>query len=150
MSSSCSNPRTAALISPWTGTPDFQRGASLAAYRYLRRHPDGEEQRDVSLRSPLCGNGYLARRWALAGRGIALKALFDVIDDLEEGRLRRVLPGWSGGRASVHAVFPSRRFQPARVRALHAAVAERFAERGARCAAWLARSGGEERGSVGG
>ncbi|MBW2425409.1 MAG: hypothetical protein JRG86_14255 [Deltaproteobacteria bacterium] len=36
-----------ALISPWTGTPDFQRGASLAAYRYLRRHPDGEEQRDV-------------------------------------------------------------------------------------------------------
>lgn len=37
-----------ALISPWTGgVPDFQRGTALAGYRYLVRHPDGEQQRRV-------------------------------------------------------------------------------------------------------
>jgi DNA-binding transcriptional LysR family regulator len=33
---------------------------------------------EVPLESPLCGDGYLARRWALAGLGIARKSLFDV------------------------------------------------------------------------
>jgi hypothetical protein len=36
-----------AIISPWTGTPDFQRPASLAGYRYLLRFPGGEDQREV-------------------------------------------------------------------------------------------------------
>jgi len=36
-----------AIFSPWTGIPDFQRAASLAGYRYLRRHPGGDEQRAV-------------------------------------------------------------------------------------------------------
>ncbi len=33
-----------AMISPWTGAPDFQRGTALAGYRYLTRFPNGEEQ----------------------------------------------------------------------------------------------------------
>lgn len=37
-----------ALISPWTGSPDFQRATALAGYRYLIRFPDGEEQRPVT------------------------------------------------------------------------------------------------------
>jgi hypothetical protein len=36
-----------ALISPWTGSPDFRRAPALAGYRYLNRYPDGEEQRQV-------------------------------------------------------------------------------------------------------
>jgi len=36
-----------ALISPWTGSPDFQRATALAGYRYLMRYPSGEEQRPV-------------------------------------------------------------------------------------------------------
>ena len=36
-----------ALISPWNGAPDFQRGAALAGYRYLTRFPNGEEQPPV-------------------------------------------------------------------------------------------------------
>jgi hypothetical protein len=36
-----------AIFSPWTGVPDFQRAAALAGYRYLRRHPGGDEQRIV-------------------------------------------------------------------------------------------------------
>lgn len=91
----------------------------------------------VTLQSPLCGDGYLSRRWALAGVGIARKSLFDVIDDLESGRLIQVLPEYTIRSTPIHAVFPSRRFQPARVRALSAVISERFAERGARCDAWL-------------
>lgn len=36
-----------ALISPWTGSPDFQGATAVAGYRYLVRFPDGEEQRPV-------------------------------------------------------------------------------------------------------
>lgn len=98
-------------------------------------HGDGEMHR-IDLVSPLCGDGYLARRWALSGMGIALKSLFDVIDDLEAGRLVHVLPAFVSESMAVHAVFPSRRFQRARVRALYAAIAPHFATREARCNAW--------------
>ncbi|MEZ4280438.1 MAG: hypothetical protein R3F21_12615 [Myxococcota bacterium] len=36
-----------ALISPFTGFPDFQRATALAGYRYLLRHPEGAHQREV-------------------------------------------------------------------------------------------------------
>ncbi len=110
-----------------------QSNTPAIAWRLAR----GEEVHDIPIRSPLCGDGYLARRWAVAGMGIAFKSLFDVIDDLEEGRLVRVLPDYDGGLYGIHAVFPSRRFLPARVRALDAAIAACFVSRDARCDAWL-------------
>ncbi len=36
-----------AMISPWTGSPDFRRAPALAGYRYLIRYPDSSEQQDV-------------------------------------------------------------------------------------------------------
>ncbi len=99
-----------------------------------------DEVHSIELVSPLCGDGYLARRWAVAGMGIALKSLFDVIDDLESGRLLQVLPDYIGDSMPIHAVFPSRRFQRARVRALYAAIAPHFERRVARCTAWRSRS----------
>ena len=36
-----------ALTSPWTGSPDFRRAPALAGYRYLRRFPDGAQQREL-------------------------------------------------------------------------------------------------------
>lgn len=36
-----------ALLSPFTGGPDFDRAAALAGYRYLGRFPEGAEQRAV-------------------------------------------------------------------------------------------------------
>ena len=98
------------------------------------------EVHTIPLDSPLCGNGYMARRWTLAGMGITLKSLFDVIDDLENGSLVRVLPDYLGAVSPIHAVFRSRRLQPARVRALDAAITARFAERAERCRAWLNRT----------
>lgn len=96
--------------------------------------PDGVHA--IAIDSPLCGDGYLARRWAVDGRGIAFKSLFDVVDDLEAGRLVRVLPDYRSEPSPIHAVFPSRRFQTARVRAVHAAIAARFTARSERCEAW--------------
>jgi len=97
----------------------------------------GGEVVEVELESPLCGDGHLARQWALEGEGVARKSLFDVIDDLETGRLVRVLPGYHSGTSLVHVVFPSRRFLPARVRALDVAFSEAIQARAARCTAWL-------------
>ncbi|MEO1234526.1 MAG: LysR substrate-binding domain-containing protein [Myxococcota bacterium] len=97
------------------------------------------ETHSVLLQSPLCGDGFLTRRWALEGLGIACKSLFDVIDDLESGRLMRVLPEFSGKSYPIHAVFPSR-IQTARVRALYDAILAHFEPRAERCAAWLASS----------
>ena len=36
-----------ALLSPWTGGPDFERAAALAGYRYLGRFPEGARQHEV-------------------------------------------------------------------------------------------------------
>jgi DNA-binding transcriptional LysR family regulator len=45
---------------------------------------------EVRLQSPLCGDAYLSRQWAIKDMGIAFKNLIDVIDNLEAGRLVRV------------------------------------------------------------
>ncbi|MEL7304268.1 MAG: LysR family transcriptional regulator [Myxococcota bacterium] len=95
---------------------------------------------EIPLQTSLCGDGFLSRQWAIAGMGIAYKSLFDVIDDLESGRLVRVLPQYTGGSVPIHAVFPSRRFKPARVRALETAIATSFSARAARCDRWLSQS----------
>lgn len=96
-----------------------------------------KEAVELAVDSPLCGNGLLIRQWALAGHGIAFKSLIDVVDDLEAGRLVRVLPDFDGGVSAVHAMFPSRQFIPARVRALVDHLAQGLAAREARSNAWL-------------
>ncbi|MFK7897843.1 MAG: hypothetical protein AB8G23_18555 [Myxococcota bacterium] len=72
-----------ALISPWTGGPDFGRGAALAGYRYLVRYPEGEDQKEVIdwLYAYEAGR----ERWSRALR------LADLIDDFDpEERLTLV------------------------------------------------------------
>jgi DNA-binding transcriptional LysR family regulator len=63
-------------------------------------------------------DGEVAHTAALAGGGIAMKASWDVIDDLGSGRLVRVLPQWWGAPRMLRVVFPMRTHQPLRVRAL--------------------------------
>ncbi len=100
----------------------------------------GDQLEELPIESQMCGDGLLVRRWARDGHGIAFKSLFDVVDDLEAGRLIRVLPDYDGGASTIHAVFPSRRFTPVRVRALVDHLALHFTHRGARCVAWLEAS----------
>ncbi|MEM9865996.1 MAG: LysR family transcriptional regulator [Myxococcota bacterium] len=110
--------------------------SSTPISEWILEGPSGA--RTIDLESPLCGDGFLARHWALEGKGIARKSLFDVIDDLEAKRLVRVLPEYASERAAIHMVFPSRRFVPARVRAFDAAISDVFKERADRCERWMA------------
>ncbi|WP_321499304.1 LysR family transcriptional regulator [Breoghania sp.] len=52
-----------------------------------------------------------------AGVGVALRSTWDVGADLREGRLQVVLPEYRASRhVAIYAVYPSRRFLPAKVR----------------------------------
>jgi DNA-binding transcriptional LysR family regulator len=70
---------------------------------------------------------------ALGGVGITRAYDLAVNSYLADGRLEAVLPDWSCGREPIHAVFPSRRNVPAKVRAFlefAAAFLDRIAKSG--------------------
>ena len=116
-------------------SPAYARKAGLPAHpSELSAHPAltvgdppprlwtlfrGNERQDVPLRSVASGmDGEIAHAAALAGGGIAMKASWDVIDDIRAGRLLRVLPEWWGPPRMLRIVFPMRGYQPRRVRVL--------------------------------
>ena len=70
----------------------------------------------------------LAREWALAGRGVILKSEIDQRRDLDSGALVPLLTDWQTEPYPLHALLPSGRFVPSRVRALVDFLAARFAE----------------------
>lgn len=67
---------------------------------------------------PLATNSSeVLRQAVIAGIGIALRSTWDVGPELASGRLVRVLPYYQASKnVAVHAVYPSRRFLPAKVR----------------------------------
>jgi len=71
-------------------------------------------------------DGALARAWALAGRGIARKTIWDAAADIRAGALKVLLPGFSASEAGVYAVLHANRYQVPRVRALLDFLVERF------------------------
>jgi len=83
----------------------------------------------VSLKvaGPLSSNhGEVAVQWALAGRGIVLRSMWDVRPLLERGELVRVLPDVSQ-TASIWAVYPARLAASAKVRVCVDFLADEFA-----------------------
>ena len=63
-----------------------------------------------------CNDGAVLHEWALAGRGLAWRSLWEVGLDLKEGRLTSVLDAWQAPPMGIFAVFPQRRYLPLRVR----------------------------------
>jgi len=76
-------------------------------------------------------DGAIARAWALDGRGIAMKSVWDIGADLQAGRLQVVMPEWGTPEAPVHALFQRSRYMAPRLRALLDFLIERFATAGA-------------------
>jgi len=77
---------------------------------------NGSETRAVPIAKSITGSdGEIAHAAALAGGGIALKSIWDVDEDLQSGRLLRVLPDWKFGPREVHILVPMREFQSRRV-----------------------------------
>lgn len=63
-----------------------------------------------------CNDGAVLHEWALAGRGLAWRSLWEVGKDLGEGRLVSVLDAWQAPPIGIFAVFPQRRHMPLRLR----------------------------------
>ena len=61
---------------------------------------------------------------ARRGLGLALVSQWAVFDDMAEGRLVRVLPEWCATPLPISLVYPSRRLQPARLRAFQQVMRE--------------------------
>jgi LysR family transcriptional activator of dmlA len=88
-----------------------------------RDHPFGvwklgtaNSERTVKVTGPLStNNGEIAVCWAIDGRGIVLRSLWDVGPLLRTGQLKQVLPGHRQ-EANVWAVYPSRLTTSAKVR----------------------------------
>lgn len=94
----------------------FQRnGRPHATWRFER---NGQWHEVLVQGNRSTDDASLARQWAVAGHGIALKSHIDLQADLQAGRLVPLLPGWRTAPYPLHAILPSKHFIPRRVRAL--------------------------------
>jgi DNA-binding transcriptional LysR family regulator len=62
-----------------------------------------------------CNDGSVLHDWALAGRGLAWRSVWEVGDDLRAGRLDAVLDDYAAPPLAIQAVFPQRQM-PLRLR----------------------------------
>jgi DNA-binding transcriptional LysR family regulator len=63
-----------------------------------------------------CNDGAVLHEWALAGKGLAWRSLWEVGHDIATGRLQTVLDDFASPPVGIYAVFPDRRHLPLRVR----------------------------------
>ena len=69
----------------------------------------------------------VVREAILSGTGIGLRPSWEIGEDLRDKRLERVLPDYCGAEEiGLHAVYPSRRFLPTKVRAFIDFIAELY------------------------
>lgn len=84
---------------------------------WVFRDPDGNQVDTIKVGGSFeCNDGAVLHEWALAGRGLAWRSLWEVGQDLKEGRLTSVLDAWQAPPMGIYAVFPQRRHLPLRVR----------------------------------
>ncbi|CDZ51957.1 Transcriptional regulator, LysR family [Neorhizobium galegae bv. orientalis] len=98
----------------------------LADHHCLTAH-NGEPWRLEGPKGPLVyrpagmlntNSSEVIREAVIAGLGIALRSTWDISNELKDGRLVMVMPGYEGSKnISVSAVYPSRQHLPSKVRA---------------------------------
>jgi DNA-binding transcriptional LysR family regulator len=103
-------------------------GAADRSYRWSLN--DGRHDVAVSFTPRLvCNDLMLLRQAVLAGLGIANLPAFLCKQDLVEGRLIEILPGWKTEDLTFYAMFTDPKALPARVRALVDFMVERLRRR---------------------
>jgi len=90
--------------------------------------PGGQNARAEHAPRIVCHDFIVLRSAVLAGLGIARLPESVVREDLRNGTLTRVLPGWNSPQGILHVVFPSRRGLLPAVRAFIDFLAERLPE----------------------
>lgn len=75
------------------------------------------ERIEIPVRGALStNNAEVVHGWALAGRGVALKAHWDIDEDLKAGRLVELLASYACDEMNLYAVYPMRHHLPPRTR----------------------------------
>jgi DNA-binding transcriptional LysR family regulator len=64
----------------------------------------------------VCNDGEVLHDWALAGRGLAWRSMWEVGVEIEAGRLVPVLEDYAAPGNDIYAVFAQRRHLPLRIR----------------------------------
>jgi DNA-binding transcriptional LysR family regulator len=89
---------------------------------------NGARKAQVAVTGPVRANsGGIVHEAMLRGVGIGFVPAFLILDDLNRGRLERVLPQWRGASVDVHAVWPSNRRLPGKARAFMDFATQRIA-----------------------
>lgn len=81
---------------------------------------NGDKGKSVTLKvggNMVCNDGAVLHDWALAGKGLAWRSMWEVGAQIEAGRLRTVLDQYAAPGSDIYAVFAQRRHLPLRVRA---------------------------------
>lgn len=65
----------------------------------------------------VCNDGAVLHAWALAGKGLAWRSMWEVGDQIASGQLCTVLDQYAAPGNDIHAVFAQRRHLPLRIRA---------------------------------
>ncbi|MEO7495370.1 MAG: LysR substrate-binding domain-containing protein, partial [Massilia sp.] len=109
------------------GTP--RSLAELAKHNCLAISSDGSQRgwtfldqgKQVTLKvagNMVCNDGEVLHDWALAGRGLAWRSMWEVGKEIEAGSLCTVLDQFAAPGNDIYAVFAQRRHLPLRIRAL--------------------------------
>ena len=108
------------------GTP--QALADLARHNCLAISSEGSQRgwtfRDggkiVTMKvagNMVCNDGAVLHDWALAGKGLAWRSMWEVHAEIADGRLNTVLDRFAAPGNDIYAVFAQRRHLPLRIRA---------------------------------
>ena len=63
-----------------------------------------------------CNDGQVLHEWALAGKGLAWRSIWEVGSEIESGQLQTVLNDYAAPGNDIYAVFAQRRHLPLRIR----------------------------------
>ncbi|AQS88045.1 LysR family transcriptional regulator [Neoasaia chiangmaiensis NBRC 101099] len=101
-----------------TSLPSLDFNTGPASHGWNLEGPDGETAMIFHEPRLITDNMTALREAALIGIGVVQLPTMMVWQDVQEGRLVQVLPGWRPRAGTVHAIFPSRRGLSPAVRAL--------------------------------
>jgi len=66
----------------------------------------------------VCNDGEVLHDWAVNGKGLAWRSMWEVGSEIESGKLQTVLDEFAAPGNDIYAVFAQRRHLPLRIRAL--------------------------------